>query len=175
LAGIVKKILVVSILFATCGCANLPDMRRIQGNMDAMVGYMGMMAYNTSRMATTTGQMAASANRMQNKSDVLFNNLQKKGASAERAIQNYSQSVLDNERGMIKNLKGIREELGRIKQNLHPVSGSGQSQRDPATDNAKLQAKYDDLVQRIAAVESQVKKLHRNNMKPAPREITGPK
>ncbi|HMK37217.1 MAG TPA: hypothetical protein VK463_19240, partial [Desulfomonilaceae bacterium] len=98
MAGILKTLLVTTVLFA-CGCSALPDMRRIQANMDQMVGYMGMMAYNT-------GQMSAVADKMERKSDTLLANLKDKSSSVERSFQNHSQGVLDNERAMIRNLQG---------------------------------------------------------------------
>lgn len=152
LAELLKKLLVVLAFVWVAGCANLPDMKRIQGNMDQMVGYMGIMAYNTS-------QMAAAADNMQRRSDQLVANLNKKGTSAERAIQNYSQAVLDNERAAIRNLQGIREELGQLKQNLRQPAGPNESQRDQATAAADLQNKLNDLEKRLAIISSKIEKL----------------
>jgi hypothetical protein len=150
-AELFKKLFVALVFVSAVGCANLPDMKRIQGNMDQMVGYMGVMAYNTS-------QMAAAADNMQRKSDQLMANLNKKGASAERAIQNYSQAVLDNDRAAIRNLQGIREELGQLRQNLRQPAGTSEGPRDQAT-VASMQNKLNELEKRLAVVISKIEKL----------------
>ncbi len=144
----ISRIWVVVILICASGCANLPDMNRIQGNMDQMTMYMGMMVQ-------ITGAMAATAQRMEQKSNSVMANFEKKGSSAERAIQNYSQALLDNQRGVIKNLQGIRQELSDGKTNLQP-SGSPAG----AVDQRKLdsmQNKIDELEKRLAALNAKIK------------------
>jgi hypothetical protein len=74
-------------------------------------------------MVNSTTRMANMAETMQGKTDALLANLEKKGTGAERAIQNYSQAVLDNERAVIKSLQGIRQELGDMKQAFRPAAG----------------------------------------------------
>jgi hypothetical protein len=148
--GYSKKLLVAASLMVLAGCGRLPDLNRMQSNMDQMVYYMGHMVNSTTRMANT-------AERMEAKSDGMMNNLGKKGATVERAVQNYSQAILDNERGMIKALQGIRQELSQLKQEKGPV---GSNKIDPA-----LQARLNELEARLAALTS---KIEGKNNKKAP-------
>jgi hypothetical protein len=144
----ISRIWVVVILMCASGCANLPDVNRMQNNMDQMTMYMGMMVQST-------GAMAATAQRMEQKSNSMMGGLEKKGASAERAIQNYSQALLDNQRGVIKNLQGIREELSTGKTNPQPGASNG-----GGADQAKLssmQNKIDELEKRLATLNAKLK------------------
>jgi hypothetical protein len=146
----ISRIWVAVILMCASGCASLPDVNRMQNNMDQMTMYMGMMVQST-------GAMAATAQRMEQKSNNLMGGLEKKGSSAERAIQNYSQALLDNQRGVIKNLQGIRDELSTGKTGLQPTSAAGGS-----VDQAKLnsmQNKIDDLEKRLATINAKMKGL----------------
>jgi hypothetical protein len=154
-----KMLLMVSLLF-TFGCASLPDVNRIQGNMDAMVHYMGIMAGSMPVMVNSTSRMADTAERMQQKSDALLASIEKKGGTAERAIQNYSQAVLDNERGVISSLKGIRQELGDLKHGLPPsASGASVGPKDQDKINEALQARLGALEARLTAIASKMEKL----------------
>lgn len=172
---ILKQMLIVSSLFLAASCAGLPDMNRIQGNMDQMVQYMGVMASCMPHMVNSTARMAATTERMQGKTDALLTNLEKKGGGAERAIQNYSQAVLDNERAVIKTLEGIRQELGNLKQSFRPAAGA--TEADQARANVALQNKLNDLDARLAAVAAKMEKM---NMQPpearnvAPPRTSGP-
>ncbi|MGB6066058.1 MAG: hypothetical protein WBG50_14755 [Desulfomonilaceae bacterium] len=158
MTGTLRNTLVVSTLFFAVGCSALPDMRRIQGNMDQMVYYMGVMASTMPPMVNSTTRMATTAERMESKTDGLIAELQKRGTGAERAIQNYSQAVLDNERGVIKSLQGIRQELGDLKQSLRPTGSSAQGPRESAS-NATLQKKLNDIEARLSAVVAKMDKL----------------
>jgi hypothetical protein len=146
--GYSKKLLVAASLMVLAGCGRLPDLNRMQSNMDQMVYYMGHMVNSTTRMANT-------AERMEAKSDGMMNNLGKKGTTVERAVQNYSQAILDNERGMIKALQGIRQELSQLKQAKGPV---GSDKTDPA-----LLARLNELEARLAALTSTIEA--KNNKK----------
>jgi len=151
-------------LWALAGCASMPDLNRLQSNMDQMVQYMGIMATSMPIMVNSTARMADSADRMEKKADGMIAQLTKraegtvtelrsKSASAERAIQNYTQAILDNERAMIKNLQGIRTELKELKLGLGKAG-------DPAADaaqariNAALQAKLNDLDERLKTLST---------------------
>jgi hypothetical protein len=149
-------------LIALGGCAALPDVNKIQGNMDQMVHYMGVMASGMPVMVNSTARMANMAEQMQKKTDGLIADLQTRGGTAERAIQNYSQAVLDNERGVIKNLQGIRQELGEIKHGLRPAGGQGEGQEQRQV-NAALQAKLIELEDKLAAVTSKLEKLDKKS------------
>lgn len=154
--------LIVASLFLVASCAALPDVRRIQGNMDQMVQYMGVMAACMPHMANSTSRMAAMAETMQSKTDALLANFEKKGTSAERAIQNYSQAVLDNERAVIKSLQGIRQELGDLRQSFRPAGGPVEG-RDQARTNAALQSKLNDIEAKLADVVAKMEKLNKQS------------
>jgi hypothetical protein len=167
---ILKQALIVSSLFLTVSCA---DLKRMQGNMDQMVQYMGVMASCMPHMVNSTARMATTAERMQGKTDALLANLEKKGGGAERAIQNYSQAVLDNERAVIKTLQGIRQELGDLKQSLRPAAAGSATGNDQARANAALQNKLNDLEARLSAVTAKLDKASRPS--PDARNIAGPR
>src|SRR5208283_5473308 len=161
---ILKNILIATSLFLAVGCAGLPDVKRIQGNMDQMVYYMGVMASGMPHMANSTARMANVAETMQGKTDVLLANLEKKETGAERAIQNHSQAVLDNERAVIKSLQGIRQELGDLKQSFRPAGGSAEGQ-DQARTNVALQNKLNDIEARLSAVVEKMDKMNKQTPK----------
>ena len=147
--------LAVAGLAVLSGCASLPDVNRIQGNMDAMVHYMGIMASNMPVMSYSTSRMADLAAKMDRKSDSLLGEIQKKGGSAERAIQNYSQAVLDNDRGVIKNLKAIKDELGDIRKSLG-APGAQQESADQSRINAELQSRLTTLEAKLRDLSAKV-------------------
>jgi hypothetical protein len=155
---ILKNMLIAASLFLVASCAALPDLKRMQGNMDQMVQYMGVMASCMPHMVNSTGRMANMAERMQGKTDALLANLEKKGTGAERAIQNYSQAVLDNERAVIKSLQEIRQELGDMKKSFRPAAGSAEGP-DQARANAALQNKLNDIEARLSAVVTKMDKM----------------
>ena len=154
MSGYSKKLLVAASLIALAGCGRLPDLNRMQSNMDQMVYYMGQMVSSTARMANT-------AERMEAKSDGMMNDLGKKGSTVERAVQNYSQAILDNERGMIKALQGIRQEVGQL-QAKGPVGPKTESHEQLKAD-AALQARLKELEARLATIESTIEA--KNNRK----------
>lgn len=78
MARILKNMLIASSLFLVASCAGLPDVKRIQGNMDQMVYYMGVMASSMPHMVNSTTRMANMAETMQGKTDTLLANLEKK-------------------------------------------------------------------------------------------------
>ncbi|MGO9569062.1 MAG: hypothetical protein ACLP5H_16120 [Desulfomonilaceae bacterium] len=159
MARILKNMLIAASLFLVASCAGLPDMKRIQGNMDQMVYYMGVMASSMPHMVNSTTRMANMAETMQGKTDALLANLEKKGTGAERAIQNYSQAVLDNERAVIKSLQGIRQELGDLKQSFRPAAGGSTEGPEQARANLALQNKLNDIEARLSAVVEKMDKL----------------
>jgi hypothetical protein len=165
---ILKNMLIAASLFLVASCAALPDLRRMQGNMDQMVQYMGVMASCMPHMVNSTGRMANMAERMQGKTDALLANLEKKGTGAERAIQNYSQAVLDNERAVIKSLQGIRQELGDLRQSFRPAGGSSAEGQDQARANVALQNKLNDIEARLSAVVEKMDKMNKQGPKQAP-------
>ena len=150
MTGYTKKLLVTASLIVLAGCGRLPDINKIQGNMDQMVYYMGHMVNATTRMANT-------AERMESKSDGMVNDLGKRGATVERAVQNYSQAILDNERAMIKALQGIREELNELKQGARSIGPKTDAQEQLRT-NPVLQARLNELEHKLSAIVSNMEK-----------------
>jgi uncharacterized protein YoxC len=146
--GYSKKLLVAVSLVVLAGCSSL---KNAQNTMDLMAYYTGHMAASTQRMANATERMEA-------KSDGLMNNLGKKGTTVERAVQNYSQAILDNERGMIKALQGIRQELSQL-QAKGPVGPKTES-HERLKAEAALQARLKELEARLAAMESKIEAKH---------------
>jgi hypothetical protein len=128
---------------------------------------MGVMASSMPHMVNSTTRMANMAETMQGKTDALLANLEKKGTGAERAIQNYSQAVLDNDRAVIKSLQGIRQELGDMKQAFRPAAGS--TEADQARANVALQNKLNDIEARLSAVVAKMDKMSKQPAGPAQR------
>ena len=148
----------IASLLAT-GCAKLPDFDRIQANMDAMVHHMGIMSSGMPYMASSTMRIAAAAERMEAKTNGMIKDLEKKGGTAERAIQNYSQALLDNERAMIKNLQGIKTELGDLKHLLAKAAAPAAGGPDQGKDQVGLQAKLTDLEARLNSISSKIDQI----------------
>ncbi len=155
----VLKMLAASLVLVACGCSRLPDLNRIQGNMDAMVHYMGVMASGMPVMVNSTARMADSAARMERKSDGLLANLGKKGGDVERAVQNYSQAFLDNDRATVKNLQGIKLELGELKQSLRQPATAAESQ-EQARVNAAVQGRLNNLEAKLTAIAAKIEKMN---------------
>jgi hypothetical protein len=148
------RLLAVSLVLVTCGCARvLPDLSRMQTNMDYMVHYMGMMVNGTQRMANA-------AERMERKSDGLLADLGKKGGNVERAVQNYSQAFLDNDRAMVKNLQGIKMELGELKQSLRQPAAAAEPQ-EQARVNAAVQTRLSNLEAKLTAIATKIERMNR--------------
>ncbi len=154
---LVKILVAMSVLLA-CGCSRLPDLNRMQNNMDTMVHYMGVMASGMPVMVNSTARMANTAERMERKSDGLLADLQKKGGDVERTVQNYSQAFIDNDRAAIKNLQGIKMELGDLKQALRQVPATPDT-HDQTRINASFQSRLGDIEARLAAISSKLDKL----------------
>lgn len=145
MTGYSRTLLVAASFVVLAGCGSL---KNAQNNMD-------MMAYYTGHMANSTMRMANSTERMEAKADGLVNKLDSKGETVERAVQNYSQAILDNERGMIKALQGIRQELNQLQGQKGPVGPKTESRERLRADPA-LQARLKELEARLAAIESQI-------------------
>jgi len=151
--------LAASLVLVACGCSRLPDLNRIQGNMDAMVHYMGVMASGMPVMVNSTARMADSAARMERKSDGLLADLGKKGGDVERAVQNYSQAFLDNDRATVKNLQGIKMELGELKQSLRQPATAAESQ-EQARVNSAVQGRLNNLEAKLTAIAAKIEKMN---------------
>ncbi len=138
------------------GCASLPDFNRLQANTDRMTYNMGVMASSMPHMVHNMNRMATLAENMQYKVDTMIANFGKRGKTAEKAVQNYMQAMFDNDRAMINNLKGIREELGGLTTALANKNNPHNS-ADTDEANRKLAAKLQDLEARLKAIESKIK------------------
>jgi hypothetical protein len=121
-------------------------------NLDQMCYYMGVMASSMPQMAFSTKRMADTAEGLQQKSDGIINEFQKKGVSTERAVQNYAQTFIDNDRAIIKNLQGIKQELAQLKQ----VQPQDRISGDHSKNNDKLNSA---ILERITKLEAQVQAL----------------
>jgi hypothetical protein len=124
----------------------------MQTNMDYMVHYMGMMVNGTQRMANA-------AERMERKSDGLMADLGKKGGEMERAVQNYTQAFIDNDRAMIKSLQGIKMELGELKQNLRQPATAAEPQ-EQARNIAAVQTRLNTLENQLKAMAAKIEKMN---------------
>jgi hypothetical protein len=142
-----SKTLLVASFVVLAGCGSL---KNAQNTMD-------MMAYYTGHMANSTARMANSTEKMEAKADSLVSKLERKGDTTERAVQNYSQAILDNERGMIKALQGIRQELSQLQEQKGPVGPKTES-RERLKADPVLQARLNELEARLAAIESKIEK-----------------
>jgi hypothetical protein len=140
----------VAISALTCGCAALPDFERMQCTMDQMAYYMGAMTAQMPIMAHSTKRMADNTDHLQRRADGMIADLQKEKKSAERAIQNYTQANLDNDRAVIQNLTGIKKELSEIKETVR------KEPKGPEKDQAKTTA---ELEARLRAVEARLDAL----------------
>jgi hypothetical protein len=148
------RLLAVSLVLVASGCARvLPDLSKMQTNMDYMVHYMGMMVNGTQRMANA-------AERMERKSDGLLADLGKKGGNVERAVQNYTQAFIDTDRAMVKNLQGIKMELGELKQTLRQPATAAEPQ-EQARVNAAVQTRLSNLEAKLTAIAAKMEKMNR--------------
>ncbi len=134
--------------------------------MDAMVYHMGVMSSGMPVMATSMVKMTQAAERMEAKTGVMLKDLGKKGGSTERAVQNYSQALLDNERAMIKSLQGIKTELGDLKHLLGKTASSAGAGPDQSQAQAGLQTRLTDLEARLKAISVKIDQIDRK-MSPA--------
>ena len=131
------------------GCASI---NRMQNNMDLMTYYMGVVASSMPQMAFSTKRMADTAEGLQKKSDGMIADFQKKGVSTERAVQNYAQTFIDNDRAIIKNLQGIKEELAQLK--------TPHAQGKPSEIVPRNQEQFNTAIaERIGKLESQIQSI----------------
>lgn len=153
-----KRIVIVAGALIAAGCASLPDFNRIQGTMDRMAYYTGVMACNMPLMTSSMSRMVEVIERMERRTDSIVADLQKQGKTMEATVQNFGQSFLDSDKAMIRNVKGIQEELAELRKTLRtplPHAGPGAS-KDQDELNAKIQAKLSDLDAKLTALGSQV-------------------
>ncbi len=135
------------------GCVGLSSISRMGNNMEQMCYYMGVMASSMPQMAFSTKRMADTAEGLQRKSDGIINEFQKKGVSTEKAVQNYAQTFIDNDKAIIKNLHGIKEELAQLKQAQPQTKISGA----PPENQEKLNSVF---LEKIAKLEAQIQALN---------------
>ncbi len=134
---------------ALSGCASIT---RMQNSVEQMTYYMGVVASSMPQMAFSTKRMADTAEGLQQKSEGIMSEFQKKGVSTEKAVQNYAQTFIDNDRAIIKNLQGIKEELAQLKQ--------PQSQTKSSDITPKNQERVNEIImERIGKLENQIQTL----------------
>lgn len=153
--------LVTLVIACGSGCASLPDFGRMQATMDRMACATGVMASNMPYMTHNTARMAAVAERMERRSNSMISDLEHRGSSIERTVQNYAQSFLDNDRALIKNLKGIREEIGELKESIGKARGSARGGPTDSRINAQLHAKLNRLEAQLSSISSQISERNR--------------
>jgi len=145
-----------------CGCAALPDMNRIQGNMDQMVYHMGVMSSGMPYMADSTRRMADNADQMKARVDGFIVDLQKNRKTLERVVQNYSQAFIDSDKARNTNLELIRRELVELKEALRKSGGPVQGPTSSTT-NRETQASLRDIESRLETLSARIKQLEKKN------------
>jgi phage shock protein A len=148
-----KIVAVFACMFFLGGCGSLT---RLQNNMEQMTYYMGMMASSMPQLNQHTGRMANSAERLEARTNQLVEDFQKKGTSAERAVQNYTQTFIDNDKAIAKNLLGIKQEISELKQGQLTPSGR-QDSPDQVKINASISERISRLEAQIAALNAKLK------------------
>lgn len=103
---------VLGLLFLFTGCSHI---ERMQCAMDRMAGSTEIIASVMPVMGGSTARMAYNSDLMIQRIDRLVSDLERKGKTAERSVENYAQSFVDADRATITNLKGIREELKQLR------------------------------------------------------------
>ncbi len=136
------------------GCGG--QLSRLQNSMDQMTHYMGMMAANMPQIGHHTGRLANATERMEGKADRMVTDFQKKGATAERAVQNYTQTFIDNDKAIAKNLQGIKQEISELRQG-QLTAGTREEGPDQAKINASINDRISRLEAQIAALNSKLK------------------
>lgn len=150
----IKTVCIALSAIALGGCGG--QLNRLQNSMDQMTYYMGMMAANMPQIGHHAGRLANATERMEGKADRIATDFQKKGATAERAVQNYTQTFIDNDKAIVKNLQGIKQEISELKQG-QLVSGARTEGLDQAKINASINDRISRLEAQIAALNSKLR------------------
>jgi len=154
-----QRIVIGAGVLIVAGCASLPDFNRIQGTMEQMAYYTGVMACNMPIMSGSTSRMADAVERMERKTDAIVQDLQNQGKKMEATVQNFGQSFLDSDKALIRNVKGIQEELAELRKTLRTPSTPGPgASKDQDDLNARVQAKLSDLDAKLTVIASQIAK-----------------
>lgn len=154
------SLIIVLLAGALSGCG-LSTINRMQNSMEQMTYYMGVVASSMPQMAFSTKRMADTAEGLQRKSEGMMNDFQKKGVSTERAVQNYAQTFIDNDRAIIKNLQGIKEELSNLKQPPAQARSSEPPQKNQERINSAI-------LERLGRLESQLQAISNRTNKTSP-------
>jgi hypothetical protein len=105
--------------------------------------------------------MADNADRMQGQVGQMVAALEKKGQSAERAVQNYLQAFVDNDRASIAQLKNISQELSMVRGALRKPA------EVPAPDDAKrreeLNGKLRALQERLDTITTRLDQMEKRS------------
>jgi hypothetical protein len=112
-------------------------------------------------MVNSTQRMADNADRMTARAEGMLSSLQGNGKAMERTAQNYLQAFIDNDRAVVKNLRGIRDELVELKSTLaseNPGKTDGRSSRSPSF-SPKMEARLMKLEERLDAISARLSQL----------------
>ncbi|MCA1961772.1 MAG: hypothetical protein LDL33_13370 [Desulfomonile sp.] len=145
--------LLIVYFFLFSGCSSIERMQcameRMADNTSVIASVMPTMGWGTARMAYNSDVMIQKIDRM-------IADLERKGKTVERSVENYAQTFVDSDRAVISNLKGIREELKQLRP--IPVPPSGPPPTKPEAD-AALQARFRDLEARLNALARKIEEV----------------
>ncbi len=150
------KVVFVTLCALLTGCSALPNVRKIESNMDRMTYYMSVMSSCMPWMVDSTRRMADNTDEMKRRAEGFFDTVGKQKKGAEVAVQNYAQALFDNDRAVIGNLKGIRKELGELNASIRSNGGPpSRALRGPDVENrlAELQSQVNSLSAKIDRLE----------------------
>ncbi len=156
----IKAVTIPGCVFLMWGCAALPDMNRIQNNMDQMVYNMGVMASTMPYMADNTRRMADNADRMAQRAEKFMTQLPEEKKALERTVQNYSQAFLDNDKARLGALRAIRQELSELKEAQSKGRGPAKS-LDQSPADKSFQNSVGELEARVEALSAKIRELER--------------
>lgn len=142
-------------LFSFASCSHI---ERMQCAMDRMAGNTAVIASVMPVMSGSAARMAYNSDLMIQKIDRMVADLERKGKTAERSIENYSQTFIDSDRAVIGNLKGIREELKQLRSITGPPASLPPSK--PEAD-AGVQARLRDLEVRMNSLIQKIDEMEK--------------
>ena len=152
-----KTVIALICIFMICGCGTLPKMKKIEYQMGRMSANLGVMAENMPQMAYTANRMANTSDFMQNQADDMISSLEHRGKDTERTAQKYLQAYVNNDRDVVRNLRGIHKELedmeGAVGRTEKSKSGAAPSDVSLLAQLRNLEAKLDAATDRLKQLE----------------------
>lgn len=159
--NLVRIVAIIMVMLTSAGCGVLSNVDSMRASMEQMTYYAGLMASNVPYMTDSIRRMADTAVRMERKTNEISANLEKRTASAEKTLTGVALESSETNRNMIKQLGGIRGELGNLAESLKKTSDGIAPVPDQATLKA-LQGKLNDLENRLSAIASKLEKSGKN-------------